>query len=74
MDETSLGYLNMVQYYKHFFTNIFLTNNLSTAKEINGFRLNGMKIMSHCISGGKQVIKFANMSNRGQVKNETMIK
>ena len=29
--------------------------------------------MSHCISGGKQVIKFANMSNHGQVKNETVI-
>ena len=29
--------------------------------------------MSHCISGGKQVIKFANMSDHGQVKNETVI-
>ena len=63
----------MVQYYKHFLLNIFLTNNLSTTEEINGFRLDGMKIMSHCISGGKQVIKFANMSNHGQVKNETTI-
>ena len=35
--------------------NIFLTNNLSTTEEINGFRFDEMKIMSHCISGGKQV-------------------
>ena len=30
-------------------------------------RIDGLKPMSRCISGGKQVIKFANTSNRGRV-------
>ena len=30
-------------------------------------RIDGIKTMSRGISGGKQVIKFANTSNRGQV-------
>ena len=38
-------------------------------------RIDGIKAMSRGISGGKQVIKFANTSNRGRVcifyQNET---
>ena len=31
------------------------------------FRIDGVKAMSRGLSGGKQVIKFANTSNRGRV-------
>ena len=31
------------------------------------FRIDGIKPMSRGLSGGKQVIKFANTSNRGRV-------
>ena len=31
------------------------------------FRIDGTKAMSRGISGGKQVIKFANASNRGRL-------
>ena len=41
------------------------------------FRADGIKAMSRCISGGKEVIKFTNTSNHGRVclfsHNETTI-
>ena len=41
------------------------------------FRIDGIKAMSCGISGSKQVLKFASISNRGKVcffdQNETMI-
>ena len=48
---------------RNFFTMPAIPRYLSTR-----FRIDGIKAMSLGISGGKQVLKFANTSNRGRLK------